>query len=168
MYLTWSRCPPSTSPWTVLQSSPLQHDLWNSTFPSLVVITAALQAWFTSSPHLELGDGDWYFLTTSNLKDFYSTFYLCTPVPLTQDSLLPEQTKQDLTVPLIAGTLCAINTRIIPNAGNFIADFDLEVKSSKKNDRNLIKYNVLCCVVTFICFVRISDFLGERKPPKQS
>ena len=81
---------------------------------------------------------------------------------------MPEQTKQDLTVPLIAGTLCAINTRIIPNAGNFIADFYLEVKSSKKNDRNLIKYNVLCCVVTFICFVRISDFLGERKPPKQS
>ena len=65
MYLTWSRCPPSTSPWTVLQSSPLQQDLWNSTFPSLVVITAALQAWFTSSPHLELVDVGWYFLFNS-------------------------------------------------------------------------------------------------------
>ena len=64
---------------------------------------------------------------------------------------MPEQVKQDLTVPSIAGTLCAMNKRIIPNAGNFIADFYLEVQNKK-----IIKnYKVLCFIVTFIHFLMI-------------
>ena len=63
---------------------------------------------------------------------------------------MPEQIKQDLTVPSINGTLCAMNKRIIPNAGTFIADFFIwKYKIQRKELKN---YKVLCFIVKFIHF----------------
>ena len=74
---------------------------------------------------------------------------------------MPEQIKQDLTVPSINGTLCAMNKRIIPNAGNFIADFYLEVQNSKKRIKKLQSFVLYCDVYSFS--YDSFDILGERE-----
>ena len=71
------------------------------------------------------------------------------------------QIKQDLTVPSIAGTWRAMNKRIIPNAGNFIADFYLEVQNSKKIIKKLQCFVLYCDVDSFSFY--FFDILGEKE-----